>query len=1759
MSDDRGFRVCSARIQTTLRVPARRPKFPGLFHALLLVVSSLSITAGAAAQVVVWGNSPGDAPSGLGELRAITGGSVHCVAVNVNGVVTAWGANWNGELNVPPNLGPVLAVSAGEAHTLALRLNGTVAAWGWNDSQQCQVPAGLWNVAAVSAGVLNSMALKRDGTVVVWGDETSGQTQLPPDLMNIVAVSMGGTHSLALKADGTIVAWGGNDQGQADVPAGLTNAVAIKAALWHNLALTSDGRVVAWGSNSGGLTNVPADLDQVVDIAAGMGFSLALRAEGMVAAWGNGSSGETNVPPGLTNVVAIAAGGTFSMALSEGAAPYVTSPLLDRTVAQGFPVYFRATAVGAWPLSFQWKLNGVEVPSATNSILALSHATLDDQGYYSVVVSNAFGVVESEPALLQVVPLFVRSNPRSQAGFWGNSVTFSVEVNSDSPVTYQWQFNGIKLPGETNQTLVLTDLQPDDAGFYGVVVSNPVGSVRSADAELTISQIAAWGFNPFSPTTNVPPNLINVVAIASGFQHCLAVRADGTVSEWGDVVNWPTQVPADLYDAVSVAADGSHSLAVRRNGAVVGWGENTSRQLNIPAGLSNAVAVAAGVKHSLALKADGTVVAWGDNSAGQTNMPPNLTSVVGIAAGSWQNLALRSDGSVIAWGGSAYHTNIPPDLTNAVAVAAGSYHNLALTADGRVVAWGAAGAQANVPVGLSNVIAIAAGSTHSVALKADGDLAVWGDSWALVNPPADLTGIAALSAGSYTSMALIGVGPPVLTLAVTNASGVYGRSVYLQAEATGTLPMSYQWRFNGTDTPGATDPVLQLHDIQFGQAGAYTVVVSNIHGMVTNSPVNFSVLPFLITTEPRSQTVLPAATARFDVGVLGQAPFWYQWQFNGADLAHATNSHLQITNVQTDDAGSYSVVVSNDVGYARSADAQLSVSGVVVWGTNNYGQLNVPGNLLDVVALASGQNHNVALRSDGTVVAWGDNRFGQTNVPPGLNDLVSIAAGPGNHTLALKSDGRVVAWGANNYQQTNVPPGLQNIVAIAAGESHSLALRADGAVLAWGRNQMGQTNVPTGLTSVVGLAALSTSSAALRANGTVVFWGTNPIWNPFPGSQTPMTNLVSIAGGSSHLIGLRANGTVVVSGNSSSTQIPAGISNVVAVGAGGNHSLALRRDGTVVTWGQNTRGSPREPAFLQVPPGLTNMGMIAGGLNHSAAATAAGAPFLTAGLPDRVLLMGSTDYFWVSATGARALSYQWRSNGTNIIGATQAVFAVSNVQSNRAGLYSVIVSNIFGVATSREFAVNLAPLWITNQPKNVLTFQGGNAFFSVGAAGPAPFFYQWQHNGVDLPGANSSSLWLTNVQVNQSGAYSVRVANAYGDATSTPAQLSVNRVVAWGDNYNGLTNVPAGLSNAVAISLGGRGCIALKADGTVLAWGGPALWGLPGMTNVPPGLSNVVAISAGYIHALALKSDGTVVSWGNLDTVPDGLSAVATISASGSFNVALLADGRVRAWGDNSVGQINVPAGLTNVVSVSSRLSSHTLALHQDGIVSAWGYNDLGQTDVPAELTNAVSVLARLSLSLALREDGTVVAWGDNSSGQTNVPAGLNGVVKVETDGNTVLALKADGTVTAWGFNSAGKTNVPSGLSNVVDVAVGSSCIALKLNGTMVIWGATAPGQAIVSMLRNAAAVDAGGAYLALLGDGPPVVSRPVADPFWRPAEFGFSFPTERGKVYLVEFKDALTDQTWAAFPLVRGNGQVHTLTDKSALGPNRFYRVRCW
>lgn len=138
--------------------------------------------------------------------------------------------------------------------------------------------------------------------------------------------------------------------------------------------------------------------------------------------------------------------------------------------------------------ALQWRLNGIDIAGATNATLEFSNATTNLNGHYTVVVSNATGSVFPRPAVVRIFDRpIITSQPQSTNALPGASATFSVAALSPSlPITYQWQFNGVDLPGQTGSTLTLTNLQLAQDGLYTVVATDALGSVTSEPAAMRV-------------------------------------------------------------------------------------------------------------------------------------------------------------------------------------------------------------------------------------------------------------------------------------------------------------------------------------------------------------------------------------------------------------------------------------------------------------------------------------------------------------------------------------------------------------------------------------------------------------------------------------------------------------------------------------------------------------------------------------------------------------------------------------------------------------------------------------------------------------------------------------------------------------------------------------------------------------------------------------------------------------------------------------------------------------------------------------------------------------------------------------------------------------------------------------------------------------------------------------------------------------------------------------------------------------------------
>ena len=154
---------------------------------------------------------------------------------------------------------------------------------------------------------------------------------------------------------------------------------------------------------------------------------------------------------------------------------------------------------------------------------------------------------------------------------------------------------------------------------------------------------------------------------------------------------------------------------------------------------------------------------------------------------------------------------------------------------------------------------------------------------------------------------------------------------------------------------------------------------------------------------------------------------------------------------------------------------------------------------------------------------------------------------------------------------------------------------------------------------------------------------------------------------------------------------------------------------------------------------------------------------------------GANVTFSVTALPSPTPTYQWQLNGTNIPGQTSSTLELTNVQLTNAGNYTVVVTSgsIRQTSTTGTLVVNQAPI-ITAQPTNITIGDNLTVNFSVTVTGyPAPT-YQWQYNGVNIPGATSSTLTMTNILASQAGNYSVVITNSFGQVVSTNATLVVN-------------------------------------------------------------------------------------------------------------------------------------------------------------------------------------------------------------------------------------------------------------------------------------------------------------------------------------------------------------------------------------------------
>jgi alpha-tubulin suppressor-like RCC1 family protein len=903
--------------------------------------------------------------------------------------------------------------------------------------------------------------------------------------------------------------------------------------------------------------------------------------------------------------------------------------------------------------------------------------------------------------------------------------------------------------------------------------------------------------------------------------------------------------------------------------------------------------------------------------------------------------------------------------------------------------------------------------------------------------------------------------PPIIvvTQQPTNQMIYSGNNAVINVSALGSAPMYYNWYLNGTNIATTTNGQLIITNVQVGNAGVYSVRVTNNVASASFSDFVLAVtnVPPVILVQPTDFYGALNSNAVLSVQAVGSKPMIYQWRFNSNNTETATNATLVIANLQSSNQGPYDVILSNPFGSITSSPAYIKVT--------DMSDFNAALNTTNLLWSVGGDapwfvQPNPTL----TVNPWGLYPYSVThdgfasmqsgNTLPGQSSyLQAVIVGPATLNFwwqaVSESSADYLALSVNGIEQariSSIAAWQQRTFYLGAGSNYLQwsYIETDSSTSAQAAGWVDQVNVISGGTTPFVTLAPVAQVVLLGSNATLTAAasGTPPLNYQWQLNGTNLTgatstNLVLISAQFTN----EGNYTLVISNAVGVTTTTPIFINVMDFTESLNATNLVWNTGGNQPWFPETSITHDGVAALQ-------SGGISGNQLSTVSTTVSGPGTLSFWW--KVSSETNNDYIGFLVDGTE----QTRISGT--VNWQQKVFYLTSRMHTLAWSYTKNATINSGSDAAWldqvSYVSGATSAFAVSGPTDQIVRISTNATFAVTAGGTPPITYQWMFDGGVIAGATNASLTVTNVQAANAGIYAVAITNDYGGAASTNANLYLLSVYAWGagqsntiatPNY-GQCIVPANLLAVTAIAAGGYHSLALRSNGTVVAWG----YNSYNQTNVPSTLTNATAVAAGLFHSMALRSNGTVAVWGNSSysqtTVPASATNVTAIASGWYHCLALRSNGTVVAWGAGTsqglppnYGQSIVPNNLTNVAAIASG-AYHSLALRTNGTVVAWGWNAFGQTNVPLGLSNVIAIAAGGSNSVALKSDGTLVTWGANGSGQTNVPSGLTNVVAISCGAAHDMALRNDGTLVVWGLNGNGQTNIPSGLTNIVRISAGA-------------------------------------------------------------------------------------------------------------------------
>ncbi len=629
--------------------------------------------------------------------------------------------------------------------------------------------------------------------------------------------------------------------------------------------------------------------------------------------------------------------------------------------------------------------------------------------------------------------------------------------------------------------------------------------------------------------------------------------------------------------------------------------------------------------------------------------------------------------------------------------------------------------------------------------------------------------------GSYVPLPLVPLitsGPPPLT--TLNQ----GAKLTLKVTTLSNAPVTYLWKKDGKAIPGKTASSLIFTSLQPGDAGSYTVDVTNVAGTVTSDPSVVEVLYKPVFTSqplPAKSTVATGSSVTYTVVASshdGVGSTTYAWHHNGVAMVPAqTSSTLTLPSVGWFDGGSYTCVATNAIGSTTSAAVALTVTSSPLFTLEPPLVKHLPlggTGSVTVTVVGTAPITYQWYHGDGTKIT------GATKATFSWSAIQPAVAGD-YYVVATNSLGSAQSTHVTVDAQT-VPKIVLDPVAkttVSADAILTLSCDATGTdplVWHWQLNNVNLVN--GGAVSGADTKTLTISPVAWTYQGVYRCVVTNSV-----GAATTKSATVSII---SYPVILTPPAATTIATNGT------GILKVVAGGTPAlkyqwykdsalipnatGPTLSLARATTLATSGSysvtvTNAQSPGGVGVTTTPVTVTVIDPLKFTLQPLKVTTG----------------VGKGASFVAAASGGGMIAYQWQKNSKDIAGQTSASLDLTGLALTDAGLYRCIARN--AVSTAASAAVPLSVLivpTITAQPTSLNVYDTTKNFFTVKAAGSATLSYQWSKDDgtghfvalpATAPGSKSTALTFAPVKDADAGTYKVTVSNGGGSVVSDPVTL----------------------------------------------------------------------------------------------------------------------------------------------------------------------------------------------------------------------------------------------------------------------------------------------------------------------------------------------------------------------------------------------------